>query len=136
MKYKIGDKVKLANNSEVNQEWRSTNVTITDVYKSICDSSECGHYLIKEDGGVRLWGDNDIEGLVLSDEEVSHPTHYQGAIEPIELIEAQGLSFSRGNVVKYVCRAGRKGSELEDLRKAEFYLKREIDCLERGKVND
>lgn len=59
------------------------------------------------------------------------PEHYKGTVQPIDLIEAQSLNFNRGNVVKYVCRAGRKGSELQDLKKAEFYLKREIEKLEQ-----
>ena len=36
------------------------------------------------------------------------PQHYQGTIQPIELINAQDLNFNLGNVVKYVCRAGKK----------------------------
>lgn len=45
----------------------------------------------------------------------------------------QYLNFCRGNVVKYVCRAGKKDAarELEDLRKAAWYLEREIARLER-----
>ena len=60
---------------------------------------------------------------------VDHPSHYQfsNGIEVIQLTEQ--LSFLRGNVVKYVCRAGRKSSssELEDLRKAAWYLQRELN---------
>lgn len=59
---------------------------------------------------------------------VNHPQHYQyEGVEVIQLTEQ--LSFLRGNVVKYVCRAGRKGntSELEDLHKAAWYLQREIE---------
>lgn len=54
------------------------------------------------------------------------PNHYKGKIQPIELIESQDLNFNRGNVVKYICRAGRKDNELEDLKKALYYLNREI----------
>jgi hypothetical protein len=60
---------------------------------------------------------------------VNHPSHYQmkNGIEVIHLTEQ--LSFLRGNVVKYVCRAGKKDPvlELEDLHKAAWYLQREID---------
>jgi len=59
------------------------------------------------------------------------PDHYQfDGIQVIDLTEQ--LSFNRGNVVKYVARAGRKDSEreLEDLYKARFYLNREIARLE------
>lgn len=66
---------------------------------------------------------------------VTRPAHYvTGGIEPIDFIMSQGLGFVRGNVIKYVTRAGRKGGpemELEDLRKAAYYLKREIERIER-----
>lgn len=62
---------------------------------------------------------------------VHNPSHYQsGGIEVIDVIEAFGLGFHLGNVVKYVLRAGRKGDALEDLEKAAWYLDREIDKLE------
>ena len=49
------------------------------------------------------------------------PQHYQGTIQPIDLINAQDLNFNLGNVVKYVCRAGKKKGEnvLSDLEKAK-----------------
>ena len=54
------------------------------------------------------------------------PSHYQGTIQPIDLINAQDLNFNLGNVVKYVCRAGKKKGEnvLSDLEKAKNYPKR------------
>ena len=57
---------------------------------------------------------------------LSNPTHYDFTIKPIDAIEAWGLNFSRGCVVKYVARAEHKGTELEDLVKARDYLDREI----------
>ena len=58
---------------------------------------------------------------------INHPSHYtHGDIEPIDAIEAWGLGFCLGNVVKYVARAGHKGDRLEDLKKARWYLEREI----------
>lgn len=63
---------------------------------------------------------------------VNHPPHYNfGTIEVITVIEDWRLSFSLGNAVKYIARAPHKGSQLEDLRKAEWYLKREIQLLEK-----
>ncbi len=62
---------------------------------------------------------------------INHPSHYtMGGIEVIDAIEAWDLGFRTGNVVKYVARAKHKGRELEDLKKAEFYLRREIEALE------
>lgn len=57
------------------------------------------------------------------------PSHYQGTIQPIDLINAQNLNFNLGNVVKYVCRAGRKDGEniLSDLEKAKNYIDFEIE---------
>lgn len=58
------------------------------------------------------------------------PDHYQFAgIQVIDLTEQ--MNFNRGNVIKYVARAGRKntGTELEDLLKAKFYLQRELQRL-------
>lgn len=58
-----------------------------------------------------------------------NPPHYcppGAAFEAIDVIEAFGLGFELGNVVKYVLRADRKGEALDDLRKAHWYLEREI----------
>nr|DAI77118.1 MAG TPA: nucelotide kinase [Caudoviricetes sp.] len=57
---------------------------------------------------------------------VNHPQHYQHGIEPIEYIESHDLNFNLGNVIKYVSRAPFKGTELQDLKKAKWYLEREI----------
>lgn len=58
---------------------------------------------------------------------VNHPPHYKtGGIETIDFIEAKGLNYHLGNVVKYVTRADHKGARLENLKKAQWYLEREI----------
>jgi hypothetical protein len=58
---------------------------------------------------------------------VNNPAHYtHGGIETIDFIEAKQLGYSLGNVIKYVSRAGKKGDRLEDLKKAQWYLAREI----------
>jgi len=70
------------------------------------------------------------------EEKVNHPTHYHpGTYEAIKVINAWGLGFSLGNVIKYISRAGRKNSsnELEDLKKAQWYLNSVIKDLE-GKI--
>ena len=66
-------------------------------------------------------------------ETVNHPSYYTtGGIEAIDVIEAWGLGFNLGNVVKYIARAGRKTADsLQDLRKAAWYLDREIKRRER-----
>ena len=61
---------------------------------------------------------------------VNHPAHYKvGGIETIDFIEAKKLGYNLGNVVKYLTRADHKGNKLEDLRKAQWYLTREINSL-------
>ena len=57
---------------------------------------------------------------------VNHPTHYRAfGVEVIDITEH--LNFCRGNAVKYLWRADLKGSAVEDLRKAAWYIEREID---------
>lgn len=64
-------------------------------------------------------------------EAVNHPAHYQGnGIEVIDIIEGFDLNFNLGNTVKYVLRAGKKGNKKEDLEKAVWYLKRELNKFE------
>jgi len=52
--------------------------------------------------------------------------HYDKPIQPIEYIEANGLDFCEGNVVKYVTRYKDKGG-VNDLKKAEYYIKKLIE---------
>jgi len=61
---------------------------------------------------------------------VNNPAHYtDGGIETIDFIEAKRLGYHLGNVVKYISRASKKGTNtgLEDLRKAQWYLARAIE---------
>lgn len=65
-------------------------------------------------------------------EAVNHPQHYGGdtPYEAIKVIEAWGLNFHLGNAVKYISRAGKKGNKEEDLKKALWYIQRELDKME------
>jgi len=65
-------------------------------------------------------------------EAVNHPSHYGGdtPYEVIKVLEAWQLGFHLGNVVKYVARSDKKSNELEDLKKAKWYLERYITLLE------
>ncbi len=63
----------------------------------------------------------------MAEDLINHPPHYQGkGLECIEVIEAFGLGYNLGNVVKYLLRAGKKEDSQEDLKKAAWYLNREI----------
>ena len=70
----------------------------------------------------------------LDDNTNTTPSHYQGTIQPIDLINAQDLNFNLGNVVKYVCRAGKKQGEniLSDLEKAKNYINYEIERIKKN----
>ena len=60
-----------------------------------------------------------------------NPSYYRQRVEVIDFVESYSLNFHRGNAVKYIARAGKKdpGKEVEDLRKAVWYLNREITRL-------
>lgn len=72
-------------------------------------------------------------------EQVNHPQHYGGESNPYEVIKVIDnweLGFSLGNTIKYISRAGKKGKdkELEDLRKALWYLQHHIETLEKDRT--
>jgi Protein of unknwon function (DUF3310). len=70
-------------------------------------------------------------------EQVNNPQHYGGADNPyeaIKVIEAWDLGFHLGNTVKYISRAGKKDAELQDLKKAKWYLDRYIEEFEKIKT--
>lgn len=70
-------------------------------------------------------------GLIHESKLIHKAKHYNtGKIEVIEAIEDWGLGFKEGNVIKYVARAKHKGNELQDLKKAQWYLNRAISQLE------
>lgn len=60
------------------------------------------------------------------------PKHYAtDNIDVIDFCKLYKLDFNKGNIIKYVCRAGKKDNELEDLEKALDYLQREIECVKK-----
>ena len=76
---------------------------------------------------TRMQGSRDFEFGNSNVDLVNHPPHYTtGGIETIDFIEAKKLNYNLGNVVKYITRADHKGNRAEDLRKAKWYLEREI----------
>lgn len=75
-----------------------------------------------------------IEQHLVEEDVVNEPSHYKlpNGIEVIDVIEGAELGFHLANSVKYILRAGKKDKdkELQDLKKAEYYLKRKIKQLE------
>ena len=65
------------------------------------------------------------------EDNVNHPKHYtKGKIEPIDFINANDMDYLEGNIIKYISRYKYK-SGVEDLEKAEFYLRM---LIQREKV--
>ena len=63
---------------------------------------------------------------------VDHPDHYNGNPSSVECIDVvEHMSFNVGNAMKYLWRAGSKGDAVEDLKKARWYVEREIERLGR-----
>jgi hypothetical protein len=63
---------------------------------------------------------------------VNHPEHYTQHPSGVECITiTEHMTFNLGNAVKYVWRADLKGDAIEDLKKARFYICREIDRIGR-----
>lgn len=107
--------------------------------------SRCKHFCIKQfefptpfcnrycRGVVRFMCCNDFEPKEKEmKENVNHPSHYNfGKYEVIDVIDDWKLGFSLGNAVKYIARAGKKdpAKEVEDLKKAVFYINHEIERL-------
>lgn len=67
-------------------------------------------------------------------EDKINPAHYKSHASGVECIQViEWMSFNLGNAVKYIWRCDLKGAKLEDLRKARWYLDREIQRLENTK---
>ena len=103
-----------------------------------CPIEKAGHsglgFCPKDFTGYQNAWEAILKFLNREDDSVNHPSHYNdGKIEVMDFIEDKQLNFARGNVIKYVSRAGKKDSnkELEDLKKASWYLNREIERLNK-----
>lgn len=81
----------------------------------------------------------DVADRCFEEEKVDHPSHYQGNIECIEVV--RNMPFWKGNVIKYLWRAGTKEErgksnvekEIEDLQKAVWYINDRIKQLNNEK---
>ena len=85
-----------------------------------------------------LWTPRNDDQTVTENDPLN-PKHYtDGKIEVIDFIEDKKLGFCLGNAIKYISRAGKKDptKEVEDLRKAIWYLERRIKELEEVSEND
>lgn len=81
-----------------------------------------------DEDGFDEW---DKEQYMKQTDNISSPKHYTtGKYEVIDVIEDWGLNFRLANTIKYIARHEHKGKPLEDLKKALWYLQREIDKWE------
>jgi hypothetical protein len=116
------------------QEWKMLSMVTSDAAAAMPYKEEAERIYELTKGRQRMHpmtGRMLMDGPVTMEEpkadNVNHPAHYKvGGIETIDFIEAKGLSYHLGNVVKYIARADTKGNREEDLLKARWYLNREI----------
>ncbi|MEU5577802.1 DUF3310 domain-containing protein [Streptomyces huasconensis] len=134
MSYVVGDAVVIQAGQFAGKRGRVVSVNTGGVYPNY----------VKVYGTVvrYVWyRDNDVrpapeEASVKPDDSVTHPSHYTWLPNGVEVIDiTEHMNFNRGNAVKYMARAGRKSrtTELEDLKKARWYLDREIHRMENAK---
>ena len=72
-------------------------------------------------------------GLDVKNDPVNHPRHYTEHPSGVECIQiTEHMGFCLGNAIKYIWRADLKGNSIEDLKKARWYLDREISKREKG----
>ena len=105
------------------------------VYAAIPEVAPCE--LGGKDGTPIIWQPTQTQTMAhahLPDAEVEHdaisPPHYQRHPSGIECIQiTEHMNFNLGNAVKYIWRAALKGRQVEDLKKARWYLDREIERI-------
>lgn len=67
----------------------------------------------------------------VTEDAVNHPSHYKHL--PVEAIEiTENFNFCIGNAIKYLIRCDHKGNAIQDLKKAAWYVQREITRRENG----
>jgi hypothetical protein len=72
-----------------------------------------------------------LTGLVKENDNVNHPSHYTSHPSGVEVIQiTEHMNFCLGNAIKYILRAEHKGRQIEDLKKAAWYINREIERLQ------
>ncbi len=85
--------------------------------------------IMRRDRGVTM------QENIKEKEAVNNPDHYGGkdnVYEAIKVIEAWSLGFNLGNTIKYISRAGKKDALVQELKKARWYLDREISNIEKS----
>jgi hypothetical protein len=130
-RFKEGDKVRYQSNGHspdfdgaegivVEEKQATVVVKLTTLVRTVGDTYTVGCIVALTKLYLSVVGEE-----IPNDEAVEHPAHYGGKEDPYEVI--------KGNVVKYVARAGKKdpAKELEDLKKGRFYIDHRIEELEK-----
>lgn len=139
--FKIGDRIRnklSGHRGTIVEESSYGNIVV--MYDGAVLTSTYGHYSLNPhdylelvDAPLEVTMEEALAMLEPKPDVVAHPQHYnQGKIEVIEFIEDKKLNYHKGNAIKYISRAGikNKDKEIEDLRKAIWYLEREIATIE------
>lgn len=122
MNFKVGDKVKFVKYHHGGDEYMG--LEVGDI-GFIRDTGGRGCEVKMNDGSIYFLLNDEIELVEIDN--VNNPLHYtQGKYEVIDVIEDWQLDFALGNAIKYIARAEHKGKYKEDLKKAIWYLQREV----------
>ena len=140
MKFKVGDSVKiLCGVTEPFKKYVGTIHKIKEISTNGAIYLEGVDNIVELENGMKtnIYYRKDELELAEDNDVVNHPSHYQGKIEVIDFIEDHNLNFNRGNAVKYISRAGKKdiNKDVEDLEKAVWYLKHEIERVKNNTTN-
>lgn len=117
-----------------------------EIVRRYCATTTCSGCKFTKDGNCTIRiitaSESELDNAIniingVNEDVVNCPKHYtDGKIEVIEFIEDKKLGFCLGNAVKYIARAGKKDptKEVEDLKKARWYIERRIKELTEGIV--
>lgn len=138
MSFKVGDKVRFLPSAKLRYEYRKSENL--DIPGEVVNVYAIGAVEVRlASGSVYDYASYEVE-LVKEKtnpvdpkkELVNSPDHYKSSgMEAIDVIESFNLGFNLGNTVKYILRCGKKDSELQELKKAKWYLEREISRREK-----
>ena len=71
----------------------------------------------------------------MTDDNINSPRHYTtGKIEVFDFITDQKMGYIEGNIIKYLCRYKHKGTPLCDVKKAQWYMDKLVEQMERLSV--
>lgn len=145
MKYKVGDKVKIKSirwynknkNGKVNMGILGGTLVpqMTEYLGKYATITRVDAYIpavhIDIDKGKYCWQEWMFEDKEVKKDAIN-PEHYKSHPSGVECIQiTQHMNFCIGNAIKYLWRAGKKGDAVEDLKKAKWYIDKEIERLNK-----